>query len=40
MKTTRHFTCGFAGLLGLASAALAIEAPEAAAPIPPQATPE
>lgn len=40
MNKNRHFKTGIAGLLGLASAAFAIEPPGAAAPIPPQPSPE
>lgn len=40
MNKKQHFACGIAGLLGLASTAFAIEAPDAAAPIPPQLSPE
>lgn len=40
MNKKQHFACGIAGLLGLASTAFAIEPPNTAAPIPPQATPE
>ena len=40
MNKKQHFACGIAGLLGLASTAYAIEPPDSAAPIPPQASPE
>jgi serine protease Do len=40
MNKKHHFACGVAGLLGLASTAFAIELPDTAAPIPPQASPE
>ena len=40
MNKKQHFACGIAGLLGLASTAFAIEPPDSAAPIPPQASPE
>jgi len=40
MNKKHHFACGIAGLLGLASTAFAIEPPDTAAPIPPQASPE
>lgn len=40
MNKKHHFAYGFATLLGVAATAMAIEPPNAPAPIPPQASPE